>query len=234
MAVRWEQTTAIKEQLGVDELVLAWNRGTAKRAGQQAPIRAQLSRLSALTNPQVRWLSRESTLEPRVSGEAVLEGDPDVDRCVVRAIQRARRRRRSSILQTRQPRLPGRSSRATRRPPVPRAPSGGGPTSTAAADRAPHAHEVGGLGGGGPARGGRAVATARREDRNERTLDPTRGSELIVDAAADRMSAQAVRAAQVMLQQSAWDVQQMQARPPDAGRVSVREKRRARRATRRA
>jgi transposase len=68
-----EQIRIVKAQFGVEELVFVGDRGMVKSKGQQALQAAGLRYISALTDPQIRRLLGEGTLQMGLFSEAVCE-----------------------------------------------------------------------------------------------------------------------------------------------------------------
>jgi transposase len=68
-----EQIRIVKEQFEVEELVFVGDRGMVKSKGKQALQEAGLRYISALTDPQIRRLLGEGTLQMGLFSEAVCE-----------------------------------------------------------------------------------------------------------------------------------------------------------------
>jgi transposase len=74
----------VKEQFGVAELVFVGDRGMVKSKGKQALEEAGLRYISALTDPQIRRLLKEGTLQLGLFHEAVCEVEVDGVRYLLR------------------------------------------------------------------------------------------------------------------------------------------------------
>jgi hypothetical protein len=72
-----EQIRIVKEQFGVEELVFVGDRGMVKSKGKQALQEAGLRYISALTDPQIRRLLGEGTLQMGLFSEVVCEVEAD-------------------------------------------------------------------------------------------------------------------------------------------------------------
>jgi len=79
-----EQIRIVKEQFGVQELVFVGDRGMVKSKGQQALREAGLCYISALTDPQIRRLLGEGTLQMGLFHEQVCEVEADGVRYLLR------------------------------------------------------------------------------------------------------------------------------------------------------
>ena len=79
-----EQIKIVKEQFGVEELVFVGDRGMVKSKGKQALEEAGLRYISALTDPQIRRLLGEGTLQLGLFSEDVCEVEADGLRYVLR------------------------------------------------------------------------------------------------------------------------------------------------------
>jgi transposase len=79
-----EQVRLVKEQFGVQELVFVGDRGMVKSKGKQALHEAGLRYISALTDPQIRRLLREGTLQLGLFHEQVGEVEADGLRYLLR------------------------------------------------------------------------------------------------------------------------------------------------------
>ena len=79
-----EQMRIVKEQLGVEELVLVGDRGMVKSKGKQALKEAGLRYITALTDPQIRRLWGEGTLQMSLFSEAICEVEADGVRYLLR------------------------------------------------------------------------------------------------------------------------------------------------------
>jgi transposase len=79
-----EQIRIVKEQFGVQELVFVGDRGMVKSKGQQALREAGLRYISALTDPQIRRLLGEGTLQMGLFHEEVCEVEADGVRYLLR------------------------------------------------------------------------------------------------------------------------------------------------------
>ena len=79
-----EQIRIVKEQFGVQELVFVGDRGMVKSKGKQALREAGLRYISALTDPQIRRLLGEGTLQMDLFHEEVCEVEADGVRYLLR------------------------------------------------------------------------------------------------------------------------------------------------------
>ena len=79
-----EQIRIVKEQFGVQELVFVGDRGMVKSKGKQALQEAGLRYISALTDPQIRRLLGEGTLQMGLFHEEVCEVEADGVRYLLR------------------------------------------------------------------------------------------------------------------------------------------------------
>lgn len=79
-----EQIRIVKEQFGVQELVFVGDRGMVKSTGKQALKAAGLHYISALTDPQIRRLLVEGTLQMGLFSEEVCEVEADGVRYLLR------------------------------------------------------------------------------------------------------------------------------------------------------
>ena len=79
-----EQIRIVKEQFGVQELVFVGDRGMVKSKGKQALEEAGLRYISALTDPQIRRLLKEGTLQMGLFHEQVCEVEADGVRYLLR------------------------------------------------------------------------------------------------------------------------------------------------------
>jgi transposase len=79
-----DQITLVKEQFGVEELVFVGDRGMVKSKGQQALHAAGLRYITALTDPQIRRLLAQGTLQLGLFHEKVCEVEADGVRYVLR------------------------------------------------------------------------------------------------------------------------------------------------------
>jgi len=82
-----EQIRIVKEQFGVQELVFVGDRGMVKSKGKQALKEAGLHYISALTDPQIRRLLGEGTLQLGLFSEDVCEVEADGLRYLLRKNQ---------------------------------------------------------------------------------------------------------------------------------------------------
>jgi len=82
-----EQIRIVKEQFGVAELVFVGDRGMVKSKGKQALHEAGLCYISALTDPQIRRLLKEGTLQLGLFHEEVCEVEADGVRYLLRKNQ---------------------------------------------------------------------------------------------------------------------------------------------------
>jgi len=79
-----DQIKLVKEQFGVEELVFVGDRGMVKSKGKQALKDAGLRYITALTDPQIRRLLAEGTLQLRLFDEKVCEVEADGVRYLLR------------------------------------------------------------------------------------------------------------------------------------------------------
>jgi len=79
-----EQIRMVKEQFGVEELVFVGDRGMVKGPGKQALAAAGLRYITALTDPQIRRLLREGTLQMGLFSEEVCEVEAEGVRYLLR------------------------------------------------------------------------------------------------------------------------------------------------------
>ena len=95
-----EQIRLVKEQFGVEELVFVGDRGMVKSKGKQALKDAGLRYITALTDPQIRRLLAEGTLQLGLFDEEVCEVEADDVRYVLRKNVRSGARTPSAAGQT--------------------------------------------------------------------------------------------------------------------------------------
>lgn len=79
-----EQIRVVKEQFGVEELVFVGDRGMVKSKGKQALGEAGLRYITALTDPQIRRLLKEGTLQMGLFDESIREVEAGGLRYVLR------------------------------------------------------------------------------------------------------------------------------------------------------
>jgi transposase len=79
-----EQIRTVKQQFGVEELVFIGDRGMVKSKGKQALHEAGLHYITALTDPQIRRLLAEGTLQMGLFSEDVCEVEADGVRYLLR------------------------------------------------------------------------------------------------------------------------------------------------------
>jgi transposase len=79
-----DQIRVVKEQFGVQELVFVGDRGMVKSKGKEALRQAGLRYISALTDPQIRRLLGEGTLQMGLFSEDVCEVEADGVRYLLR------------------------------------------------------------------------------------------------------------------------------------------------------
>lgn len=79
-----EQIRIVREQFGVEELVFVGDRGMVKSKGKQALKEAGLRYITALTDPQIRKLLKNGTLQMSLFSEEVCEAEADGVRYVLR------------------------------------------------------------------------------------------------------------------------------------------------------
>jgi transposase len=82
-----DQITILRQQFGVEELVFVGDRGMVKSKGKQALQEAGLHYISALTDPQIRKLLSEGTLQMGLFHEEVAEVEDGPLRYVLRQNQ---------------------------------------------------------------------------------------------------------------------------------------------------
>jgi transposase len=82
-----EQIQLVKQQFGVEELVFVGDRGMVKSKGKQALQEAGLRYITALTDPQIRRLLAEGTLQLDLFQEEVCEVEADGVRYLLRKNQ---------------------------------------------------------------------------------------------------------------------------------------------------
>jgi transposase len=79
-----DQIKLVKEQFGVEELVFVGDRGMVKSKGRQALKEAGLRYITALTDPQIRRLLAEGTLQLGLFDEKICEVEADQVRYLLR------------------------------------------------------------------------------------------------------------------------------------------------------
>ena len=79
-----EQIAILREQFGVEELVFVGDRGMVKRKGKQALTAAGLRYITALTDPQIRGLLGQGTLQLSLFSEQVCEVESQGVRYILR------------------------------------------------------------------------------------------------------------------------------------------------------
>jgi transposase len=79
-----DQIKLVKEQFGVEELVFVGDRGMVKSKGKQALKEAGLRYITALTDPQIRRLLAEGTLQLGLFHEEICEVEADGVRYLLR------------------------------------------------------------------------------------------------------------------------------------------------------
>jgi transposase len=91
-----DQIRILQSQFGVQELVFVGDRGMVKSKGKQALREAGLHYISAMTDPQIRRLLREGTLQMGLFSEEVCEVEADGLRYLLRKneLEAARERHR--------------------------------------------------------------------------------------------------------------------------------------------
>jgi transposase len=92
-----EQIRVVKEQFGVQELVFVGDRGMVKSQGREALRAAGLRYISALTDPQIRRLLKEGTLQMGLFHEQVCEVEADGVRYLLRQNEAEAARQRHRI-----------------------------------------------------------------------------------------------------------------------------------------
>ena len=79
-----EQIQILQEQIGVEELVFVGDRGMVKSKGKQALTGAGLRYITALTDPQIRRLLAQGTLQLSLFSEQVCEVQGEEGRYILR------------------------------------------------------------------------------------------------------------------------------------------------------
>ena len=79
-----EQIQILREQFGVEELVFVGDRGMVKRKGKQALSAAGMRYITALTDPEIRRLLGQGTLQLGLFGETVSEVEGEGVRYILR------------------------------------------------------------------------------------------------------------------------------------------------------
>ncbi|MGH9451000.1 MAG: IS1634 family transposase, partial [Terriglobia bacterium] len=79
-----EQIKILQEQFGVEELVFVGDRGMVKSKGKQALTAAGLRYITALTDPQIRRLPGQGTLQLSLFSETVWEVEAEGVRYIIR------------------------------------------------------------------------------------------------------------------------------------------------------
>jgi hypothetical protein len=218
-----EQITIIKQQFKVDELVFVGDRGMVKSAGKQALHEAGLRYISALTDPQIRRLLREGTLQLSLFSEAVCEVDADGVRYVLRKNESEAARVRHRLedkLATLARKVEQRNTQVTQSPRC-RPEAGRQRLQTWAAR-----HKLTGLVALHVEDG--AIVVVRQEGPIERALDLAGCYAVVTDVAAGRMSDQAVHDTYVSLQRVERDFRQMKTGLLEVRPIFVRKERRTR------
>jgi len=218
-----EQITIIKQQFKVDELVFVGDRGMVKSAGKQALHNAGLRYISALTDPQIRRLLREGTLQLSLFSEAVCEVDADGVRYVLRKNESEAARvqhRLDDKLATLTQKVAQRNDKVTKSPRC-RPEAGRQHLQTWAAR-----HKLTGLVVLHVEDG--MVVVARQEDPIERALDLAGCYVVVTDVAASRLSDQAVHDTYVSLQRVERDFRQMKTGLLEVRPIFVRKESRTR------
>ena len=92
-----EQIKILQEQFGVSELVLVGDRGMVKRQGKQALSAAGLRYITALTDPQIRRLLGQGTLQLNLFSEQVCEVEAEGVRYILRKNESEARREQGRL-----------------------------------------------------------------------------------------------------------------------------------------
>jgi transposase len=87
-----EQIQILKQRFGVGEVVFVGDRGMVKTTGKQALGEAGLRYITALTNPQIRTLLNQKTLQMGLFEEAVCEVEAEGRRYILRKNEAEARR----------------------------------------------------------------------------------------------------------------------------------------------
>ena len=218
-----EQITILKQQFKVDEVVFVGDRGMVKSAGKQALHEAGLRYISALTDPQIRRLLREGTLQLPLFSEAVCEVDADGVRYVLRKNESEAARVRHRLedkLATLTRKVEQRNAQVVTSPRC--RPEAGCRQLQAWIAR----HKLTGL--VALRVEDRTIVVARQEGPLERALDLAGCYAVVTDVAAGRMSDQAVHDTYVSLQRVERDFRQMKTGLLDVRPVFVRKESRTR------
>src|SRR5450759_632363 len=218
-----EQITILKQQFKVDEVVFVGDRGMVKSAGKQALHDAGLRYISALTDPQIRRLLREGTLQLPLFSEAVCEVDADGVRYVLRKNESEAARVRHRLedkLATLTRKVEQRNAQVMTSPRC-RPEAGCRPLQTWVAR-----HKLTGL--VALRVEDRTIVVARQEGPLERALDLAGCYAVVTDVAAGRMSDQAIHDTYVSLQRVERDFRQMKTGLLDVRPVFVRKESRTR------
>src|SRR5579871_2113532 len=92
-----EQIKILQEQFGVSELVFVGDRGMVKSQGQQALSAAGLRYITALTDPQIRRLLGQGTLQLNLFSEQVCEVEAEGVRYILRKNESEARREQGRL-----------------------------------------------------------------------------------------------------------------------------------------
>src|SRR5579875_2589183 len=92
-----EQIKILQEQFGVSELVLVGDRGMVKSQGRQALSAAGLRYITALTDPQIRRLLGQGTLQLNLFSEQVCEVEAEGVRYILRKNESEARREQGRL-----------------------------------------------------------------------------------------------------------------------------------------
>jgi len=79
-----QQIEIVKQQFGVSEVVFVGDRGMVKSGGKQALTAARLRYITALTDPQIRKLLKQGTIQPSLFDHPVCEVEADGRRYILR------------------------------------------------------------------------------------------------------------------------------------------------------
>jgi transposase len=218
-----EQIGIVKQQFGVDELVFVGDRGMVKSTGKQALADAGLRYISALTDPQIRRLLKDGTLQLPLFSEEVCAVEADGVRYVLRKNpdEAARLRHRvENKLATLTAKVAQRNEQVTTSPRC--RPEAGRRHLLAWVAR----HKLTGL--VDLRLEHRTLVLVRQEGLLERAMDLAGCYVVVTDVAAGRMSDQAVHDTYVNLQRVERDFRQLKTGLLDVRPVFVRKESRTR------
>ena len=218
-----EQIKIVKEQFGVEELVFVGDRGMVKSKGKQALEESGLRYISALTDPQIRRLLGEGTLQLSLFSEDVCEVEAEGLRYVLRKNQAEAARQRHRLddklakLTQKMEQRNKQVKESTRCKPE-------------AGQRQMQAwvarHKLTGL--VDVSLKDRALVLERKQAAVERAMELTGCYVVVTDVAKERMQGQAVHDSYVSLQQVEQDFRQMKTGLLEVRPVFVRKESRTR------